>query len=256
MSFLGLEYGRAMALFEKLARNDPWKPDGVAFEVQGVETFDTDRAENLYSKLHDLRQTFPIDALPRNRAKDFEAGACGIVHRELRLTPAVAGCAEFWSWLNFCAVGGAFVNLVKWRFGNETSDEPRNFGVTNSASIFEGLLARLWLRGEVGYDPTASDPYELSKRGDIDIWRSHVIRQEYGRCPIVRRALIRFQYPDAAGRKTLSNNQLRELVKLIRIGEASTAYELLDETEVAEIIKELAKQVEAYSSRGHAEDDE
>lgn len=256
MSFLGLEYGRAMALFEKHARNEPWKPDGAAHEVQSEETFDTDRAENLYSKLHDLRQTFPIDALPRNRAKDFEAGACGIVHRELRLSPAVAGCAEFWSWLNFCAVGGAFVNLVKWRFGTEDSDEPRNYGVTNAASVFEGLLARLWLRGEVGYDPTASDPYELSKRGDIDIWRSHLIRQEYGRCPTVRRALIRFQYPDASGRKTLSNDQLRELVKLIRIGEASTAYELLDETEVAEIIKELAEEVAAQPSRGRPEDND
>jgi hypothetical protein len=93
------------------------------------------------------------------------------------------------------------------------------------------------------YDPAGPDPYDLAKRGDVDIWRSHIIRPEYARCPVVRRELIRFQYPDATGKRTLKNVHLRELVKLIRIGEASIAYELLDEKEVASIIAGLAKKV-------------
>ena len=243
MSFWGLEYERALACFERHTRNETYESAMAPHEIESAEVFDANRAETLYRKLDDLRQTFPLDALPRNRAKDFEAGACGIVHRELNLGPEAAGSPEFWSWLTFCAVGGAFANLVRWRFGTEEGHDPRNYGVTSRANTFEGLLARLWFRGEMVYDPAGPDPYDLAKRGDVDIWRSHIIRPEYARCPVVRRELIRFQYPDATGKRTLKNVHLRELVKLIRIGEASIAYELLDEKEVASIIAGLAKKV-------------
>lgn len=241
MSYFGLEYDRAISFFERHTRNEPWDSSNAAHEIQSSEQFDASRAEALYRKLDDLRQAFPLDALPRNRAKDFEAGASGIVHRELNLGPEAAATPDFWAWLTFCAVGGALANLVKWRFGTEEGHDPRNYGITTPANTFEGLFARLWFRGEIAYDPGSSDPYDLAKRGDVDIWRSHIIRPEFARCPIVRRELIRYQYPDASGKRTLRNLHLRELVKLIRIGEASLAYELLDEKEVSSIIDALAK---------------
>jgi hypothetical protein len=84
------------------------------------------------------------------------------------ITPYVATDARFWLWLTFAAAGGGFKDLVNNRFSGGSA---ANYGFDN---LPECLFFRLWWRG---YKMPEED-YNLAKRGDIDLWRSHLIRVE------------------------------------------------------------------------------
>jgi hypothetical protein len=172
----------------------------------------------------------------------FEAPASEIVHSVLGLTPQAASSREFWLWLTFAGSGGALASMVDWRFGSKESIDPVNYGITTRASVWEGLFARLWWRGHVGFDESAEDKYDLAKRGDVDLWRSHIIRQDYGRCRNLARALVRYQYAQSdPSIRTLTNKQLRELAKSLRIVDASVSFESLDQDALSDIIRENAE---------------
>lgn len=246
MGFPALGIDIARGLVEKRTRNEEWYDARHATSVQSPFTFDERSTEVLLRELEGLRGRYGDGALPKTKGKAFEADACEVVHRNLRLAPDCASSPEFWAWLTLIAERGAFADLVDWRFGSFETIKPRNYGVARSSEVFEGLFARLWFRGEMGYEAESNDPYTLARRGDIDIWRSHLFRQEFGRCYPVQRALLRFQYPDAQpNRRTLSNPLLRKLVKRLRIENATLSYELLDVEAVTEVIKTIAEEIQA-----------
>jgi hypothetical protein len=145
--------------------------------------------------------------------------------------------------LNFVAADGGYADLVQWRFGTQESIDPVNFGIARRSGMWEGLFARLWLRGNIGFDAASSDPYRIARKGDIDIWRSHIIRTEYGRCKPVAHALVNYQYPDDTSGKPLSVKELRELAKKLRIADASISYELLDGDAIRELIEDNVERI-------------
>jgi hypothetical protein len=246
MGYPGITIDVAKALVEKRGDRVPWHDSRCERIIASDFEFDRKLLEPLEEGLVVLREKYGGRVLPKTRGKAFEADACEVVHRTLRLGPDCASAPEFWAWLTLIASDGVFAELVDWRFGAYEAIKPRNYGVARQSELFEGLFARLWFRGELAFEPKESDPYTLAKRGDIDIWRSHLFRQEFGRCSSVQRALLRYQYPDTnPTKKTLSNGDIRKLAKRLRIANATLSYELLDVEAVTEVISTIVEELRA-----------
>jgi hypothetical protein len=96
------------------------------------------------------------------------------------------------------------------------------------------------LRGDIGRDQNRSDPYELVFRGDQDLWRSHIFRQQFAQVRSIARALLLFQYPDEHPEKARASTKvIREMVKEIRRRQATIAYELLGDDAARELIEDV-----------------
>ena len=219
--------------------------DGHVSWVGEGDEFPVDAAEWLLGELTELRNSIDPERLSRAEGGTFESRAAPIVHERLSLDRVVGGDHGFWRWLTFVGANGDLLELVDWRFSdaNEGHSTAVNYGL---GSIWEGMFARLWLRGEIGFEPDAKDQYSIAKRGDMDIWRSHVIRQEYGNCPNLARALVRYQYPDKKPEsRTLKNPEIRELAKRLRVRDACFAFELLDKKQLVDIIDEIVHEIRA-----------
>lgn len=229
---------------EKRRRGEPWSASPYVQWTGVGHSFEERLAADLLEELSNLSRDFPDDALPRNMGMTFEALAAPLVHSRLRLDAATATSREFWLWLSFAACDGRYADIVDWRFGGRLDIGPENYGIVSRGQLREGLFARLWLRGDIGYDASSEDPYSLARRGDMDIWRSHVMREEYGRFRPLAAALIRYQYPDASPEsRRLTNKSLRELAKRIRMLDATIAYETLEPDQLARIIEENANSI-------------
>ena len=85
----------------------------------------------------------------------------------------------------------------------------------------------------------------MARIGDIDFWRSHIIRQDYARSRKLTKALIEYQYGNINGNKPrLKTKEIREFVKLIRLRNANIAFELMTEKELLDFITEIGQQLE------------
>jgi hypothetical protein len=214
-----------------------WAGEGADFSV--------DAAEWLSGELTTLRNSIDPDKLPRNEGGKFESSAAPIVHDQLSLDKVAGGDPGFWRWLTFWGANGDLLEFVDWRFGDSKMElvASENYGLEN---IWEGMFARLWVRGEIGFEPDAKDQYSIARRGDQDIWRSHVIRQEFARCNNLARALIRYQYPDKKPEsRTLTNPEIRELAKQLKVRDACYAFELLDKKQLVDVIVKIVHEIQA-----------
>jgi hypothetical protein len=203
---------------------------------------------DIAEQLEGAKQTYP-ERLRRKdrRGGEFEAAACASLHQALPRDADMLGDYDFWTWLAVCQ----FRDLVEWRHGGEDKRAASdNFGIGKRD---ENLLYRMWARADIGYDPAARDRYALARRGDQDFWRSHVLRQGYGRCRVLARALIRFQFPDDSSTPTLRIPEIRELAKRLRRLNANLMFECLDDAGAAHLLEkeaEAAKVTIASETRG------
>ena len=173
----------------------------------------------------------------------FERQAASLVHQRLELHSIVAGDAGFWRWLTF-SVDGELAQLVDWRYPGKETGHAREqyFGF---GQMKEGMYAYLWLCAQAVVDLTLEDPYELSRRGDVDIWQSHIVRIDFGSVPQLARAFIRFVFPEEE-EQFLRREQYRQLAREVTRRNASMAFELLDDTESLELIGEIWEQRNAW----------
>jgi len=173
-----------------------------------------------------------VSSEPSNR---FEALGSKIVHMRLRTLPPHILCdAGFWRWISLFHL----YDIVQWRMDlGRKSTSPVNFGI---GPLREGVIARMYLRAEVSFDSSADDPYWLSQLGDIDFFRSHIFRTNYGMIRPVARAMIRKLFDPNRGSK-YSTKIVRELAKQVNRLAPIEALELLtDETADKFIERELA----------------
>ena len=249
MNFPTISIEVARDALNKQRAKQAWTVNSFVRHQGTGESFDETSAERVLLALSQIRKEIGKDPLPKNMARAFEAPAAEVVHKELDVDISAACSREFWIWLTFAAAGGKLIDFVDWRFGTQKSIDAVNYGIGRPSAIWEGLFARLWWRGRVGFEPTADDPYALARRGDVDIWRSHIIRQEYGRSRNMALALLRFQYPtDTTGPGKLKIKHLRELVKRLRVVDANTSYEVLKNIDLDELIKKNADEAAAKLS--------
>ena len=173
----------------------------------------------------------------------FERQAASLVHRHLGLHPIVAGDAGFWRWLTFAGEGD-LADLVDWRYPGQETGHAREqyFGLRQMKG---GMYAYLWLCAQSVLDLTLEDPYELSRRGDVDVWQSHVVRIDFGSVPQLARAFIRFVFPDEEN-QFLRREQYRQLAREVTRRNASMAFELLDDSESLNLLRDIWEQRHAW----------
>lgn len=222
---------------------------GEAGAVEGLISFagsgadvDSKPVDRMVRDLRTLQSEFRATLKRKDQEGGrFEREACAVVHGAL-LTFERAPLADpdFWTYLAVARLA----DVIEWRFGTEGHPAAAaNYGVGQRT---ENMLFRLWLRGELGRGE-GTDPYELAKTGDQDLWRSHLLRQGYACVRPVARALLELQAGRLRGptgkEKKLSIEDVRELAKRLKRLRANVMFEALDAARAAALVAELAGQV-------------
>lgn len=142
----------------------------------------------------------------------------------------------FWRWLSNIANSGSFWRFVKWRF---ESDMQINWGITTPGSIIEVYFYRAWLRGHKMYDANLPDPFHYAKLGSSDVWRSHILRQDFGRDREFVKAFLDTVY-DQEGQTRIGTQELRnKLIPALRAWTSSSTFSHLSYTENLALIERL-----------------
>ena len=92
------------------------------------------------------------------------------------------------------------------------------------------------------FEPDASDPYQYVKKGATDMWRSHILRQEFGRDKEFVKAFLDTVY-DEQGKTVVGTSELRkELIPAIRAWTSGGLFSHLSYKENLELLKLLKEQ--------------
>lgn len=178
-----------------------------------------------------------------NKFAIFESEGSAIVHAAMPDLPAyIATDPEFWMWLTFIPCDGKFADLVVKRFGKDA--KAVNFSL---GPLPESLYFRLWWRGFKGRD----NNYDIAKRGDIDLWRSHIIRIESPMSDTMMKAFVKTIMPEPNQVKVpLKQTIIRSLAIKITARHASCAYETLTEEQCLSLVQTLLLEVIEEASNG------
>lgn len=237
MRYPALRSEHALQTLQALRRGDP-VDERRCVELRGSGDDIERRLGDLERELYAIRSRFRAQLQHRDpQGGEFEAEACGVVHRTLPLDPYMLADHEWWIWLAVFR----FRDLVEWRHGHGGAGAAlANFGI---GSLSENLFYRMWLRADIAYDRDRQDPYELAARGDQDFWRSHLFRQGYGRCRALAKALILYQFPnDLAGKPRLKIDVMRQLAKRLRRLQPNVMLEFLSLEEAYHLVEREAEQ--------------
>jgi hypothetical protein len=202
-----------------------------------------DMIRGVVEALHEeLRNLAPNGTLPQQLGAEFERRAVSPVHQLIhRLTSADRGPLYddgFWRWLAVVH----FRDIIKMR--HPSKDDRFNLNNFGLGPLSDNFVYRVWLRGEIAYDPERfpDDPYRLARLGDQDFWRSHIFRQSYATPRAFARAFLRFQFEETPEGR-LQTKEIRELAKRLRRLYANVVFELLSEEEAFDLISKEAEKV-------------
>jgi hypothetical protein len=151
-------------------------------------------------------------------------------------TPFQLSQPGFWRWLSHVAHNGYFWHFIDWRFGG---DQQVNWGITSQANLIEVYFYRAWLRGHKMMDPSEEDPYKYAKLGSSDVWRSHILRQDFGQDREFIKALLDTVY-DKSGNTVVGTTELRKfLIPAIRAWTSGASFSHLTYQESLDLIVTL-----------------
>ena len=245
MSYPTLTVEAAVEILAMFAEDRPWTDEFTAatVEVDGP-TIDDERMRGALDLLYDVVDSLGDDRSPGFFAR-FEGLAAAGIHKQLALPPRVAGDPGFWRWLTF-SHDGDFASLVNWRYGS--GDPPRDARAGYFVGhVKDSLYGYLWLRANAVFDPECPDPYELCGRGDVDIWKSHVVRVDSGSVPAMARAFVRTVHPEPGVHK-LSREEYRALAIELTRRNASMLFELFDDDEALEFVYGVWRERDSWIS--------
>lgn len=151
-------------------------------------------------------------------------------------TPYQLSQLGFWTWLSNLAHDGFFWNFIKWRYD---SDQVINWGITGQARIVEVYFFRAWLRGHKMYDADLSNPYKYAEKGASDVWRSHLLRVEFGRDREFVKAFLDTIY-DEDNKTLIGTTELRKrVIPALREWSSMASFSNLSYEECVAIIDKL-----------------
>jgi hypothetical protein len=200
--------------------------------------------DGLRAQLVKLKAKFPKKLRSRDpQGGRFENEALVFVHSAFAsLERPVVADSGFWIWVAVAKLA----DILEWRFGAEGRHAKlANYGIGNR---IENLYFRLWLRAELGRAPDAKDAYVLAKSGDQDLWRSHLLRQNYTNARSIARSILKLQAGKLAvggkvARSLVSGDEpmgVRMLAKRIKRLKANIVFEYLPQSEVDHLVFELS----------------
>lgn len=232
MRYPYLDQKSAGEIIEKRIKGEePIVEDFLKWRGEGPE-FNRGAMKSLRVKLDDLIKKYSGTG---QKGKKFEAEACTIIHQSIEGDISIFGDLDFWVYLAVIE----FPDLISWRYsvGEDQNISLANYGIGNRV---ENLIYRLWIRADIAYDTDLKDHYGLARKGDIDVWRSHILRQRYGNCRNIACALIKYQYPEDAKGSRLSVKVLRELAKRLKRLYTNLEFSFLNEDQAMELIEREA----------------
>ena len=145
----------------------------------------------------------------------------------------------FWRWLSNVAYSGRFWNFINWRLD---STNQVNWGVTSQAKIVEVYFYRAWIRGHKMHESGRDDPYYYAKKGASDVWRSHILRTDFGRDKEAVKAFLDIVYDDS-GKAVIGSSALRKtVIPALRAWGAGASFSHLSYEEVFGLIEKLIKE--------------
>jgi len=221
--------------------------DEIKFNISDAEIIGADEEEllsdyeleALVEALEEVKSNYP--SVTKQNAGSIDSDVSVIVHSHLSDKLSVDELSQigFWRWLSIIACDGFFWRFIDWRIGG---DAQINWGVVGPNNRFEVYFYRGWLRGHKMFEPEASDPYKYAKKGASDMWRSQILRQEFGRDKEFVKAFLDTVY-DEQGKTIVGTNELRkDLIPAIRAWTSSGIFSHLSYSENLELLKLLKEQ--------------
>ena len=232
-------------IWNKMLEDNNYQPEiNINIDETGSydETLSDLELETLVDGLRDIQSKY-VDKNKKVVGGQIDAEVSVLVHQELSqyAYPRELSNIGFWRWLSNVAHGGFFWKFIKWRFTTEPGKDPNpvNWGVVSAGSIIEVFFYRAWLRGYKMYDPSKTDPYHYAKLGGSDIWRSHILRQDFGRDREFIKAFLDILH-DKDGKQKIGTKDLREkLIPGIRSWTSSGSFSHLSYEESYALISRI-----------------
>jgi hypothetical protein len=232
----GLDSARA-ALDERKKVSDLTASESV---IGSGEPFDDSLLETIASRLRKIQAQISKDKDP---PEELDRRCFDIVHESLpRDELLMLGDMGFWTRFAITKLADVVYARFPGRKGRMNLD---NFGL---GSRKECWPYKLWVRGEVSFDERTKDKYALGRHGGVDIWTSHVHRQNFMSIRPVFRGVLAFQYPkELKGSPLLFEGEedpnkrgvpgFRTLIKRLRENWASVEYSCLTDSEAAALVR-------------------
>lgn len=202
-------------------------------------TFSELDLQDLADALKDIRSAHDAEAVSRSGGGAVDSQVIEPLHQCLAsagLTTFQLSHLGFWRWMSNVAMEGEFWHFIKWRFGG---DKQINWGITNSSANAEVYFCRQWLRAHKMYDESLDDPYHYAKLGGSEIWRSHILRQDFGRDAEFIKAFLDVLYDDS-GRITMPTAELRkQFIPAVRAWTSNSTFSHLSYNQCKELLIEL-----------------
>ena len=222
-------------------------PDISADEVEYLSddnhtSFSDIEAEPIFEELERIRASHEF--VTAKNASVIDAEIILPIHSTINESAHIREIshAGFWMWLSNVALEGKFWHFINWRFDSSTNQE--NWGINSSGALLEGYLSRAWLRGSLMYDESLDDPYMYAKRGTTELWRSHILRQDFGRDKEFTKAFIDTVY-DSDNRTKVSLQPLRQqLIPAIRAWSSKASFSHLSYDESRELLEKFVENFE------------
>ena len=173
----------------------------------------------------------------RSKDADFEREACVLLRQRLEPSPSEIAERGFWVRLSLKYFSDVIRERHPW---GDSGPRFENYGLKGR---FEGLILRLWMRGHLGFSPGDANPFYYARLGDVDMWRSHVLRVDHGSCIAVSRAFLKLCFDPTPGtHSVLSTGEIRQLAKRLRRLHALSPFELMSQDQANELVRaEIAK---------------
>lgn len=174
--------------------------------------------------------------------EDLDRECFDMVHKDLPRDEMLLGDTDFWTRFAITRLA----EVIYWRFpGREGGINLDNFGLGKRKECWP---YKLWVRGELSYDERGSDKYAMGRSGGVDIWTSHVHRQNFMTIQPMFRSVFAFQYPkELKGKPLLFEGEedpkkkgvtgFRTLIKRLRENWASVEYACLNEKEANALVR-------------------
>ena len=258
MSYPGLPHDAARSIDE--SRRNGSKPllDITPFTtLKSGASFDESTATDCLNQCCDLVETTKTAG---GSHAEFDSRCAPIVHETLGLPVLVAGDADFWRWLTFThAHWGA--EIVDWRYGSgrgkaviSSSADARARPVYYGLGLMKkGMFAKSWIRANLMYVEGVQGAYDGIEYPDVDLWDSHVIDIDYGSVPAMARAFVKvvrdLSLPRGSTNAPDAPPGYRDLAKEIRRRHATTAFEMFDDAEARNYVRDVWNERESWCKR-------
>ena len=258
MSYPGLPHDVARSIDEsrRSGGESSLEVDNVTIRKPGAD-LDESNAIDCLTLCCDLVETTKAAGVSH---AEFDSRCAPIVHETLSLPVRVAGDPDFWRWLTFTQ-GHWGAEMVDWRYGSGRGKSATSASAAVRARpvyyglglMKKGMFAKLWLCADRMHVEGVPGMYDGIEYADVDLWDSHVIDVDYGSVAAMARGFVKVVRDLSLSRGSPNPPDVapgyRDLAKEIRRRHATFAFELFDDAEAYDYVRDVWNERESWCKR-------